>query len=272
MSSSGRGQLGKMTQSIQGTGPIRVIVADDHAILRQGLAILLEAQPAVTVVAQAGDGREAVEATGTFKPDVAIIDVAMPQLNGIEATRQIKARFPTTKVVILSAYGDAAALGEAITAGASAFIIKKSDIEELVLALKLVMSGNTYFSRELSERLDVTEVVFAARNHTALPSDLTSREREVLQLIAEGNTMKAVASLLFISVKTVEGHNSRIMAKAGAKNRADLVRYAIGAGLVRFDATPSPGEPEQIDSSMESASNADESIGFGRSHEYFRAS
>src|SRR5688572_2845219 len=165
-----------MTQSMQGTGLIRVIVADDHANLRQGLAILLEAQQDVTVIAQAGDGREAVEVTGTFRPDVAIIDVAMPLLNGIEATRQIKARFPATKVVILSAYGDAAALGDAITAGASSFIIKKSDIDELVLALKLVMTGNTYFSRELSEHLDVAEVVFAARNQTALPSDLTSRE------------------------------------------------------------------------------------------------
>src|SRR5688572_16036157 len=155
MSSSGLGTVEKMTESIRGIGLIRVIVADDHAILRQGLAILLDAQPGVTVVAQAGDGREAVEVTGTFRPDVAIIDVSMPLLNGIEASRQIKTRFPRTKIVMLSAYGDAAALGEAITAGASGFIIKRSDIDELVLALKLVVTGNTYFSRELSEHLDV---------------------------------------------------------------------------------------------------------------------
>lgn len=227
-----------MKQRGGGKGPIRVILVDDHAILRQGLVLLLDAQPEVTVVAQASDGRQAIEETATWRPDVVIMDVAMPLMNGIEATRQIKVRFPATKVVILSAYGDAAAMRDALGAGASAFIIKRSDVEELVLALKLVMSGNTYFSRELSEHLDVGEIAFAARNQAPSPNDLTAREREILQLIAEGHTMKSVAAQLFISAKTVEGHNSRIMAKAGTKNRAGLIRYAIGAGLVQFDAAP----------------------------------
>lgn len=214
---------------------MRVVLADDHAILRRGLKILLDAQPGVKVVAEASNGREAVDETARCRPDVVIMDLAMPRLNGFEATRLIRARFPSVKVVILSAYGDATAVGQAMAAGASAFIIKRSDIEELTLALSLVTTGNTYFSRELTERLDVAEIAYTARSQKVSHSDLTAREREVLQLIAEGQTMKSIAAVLFISAKTVEGHNSRIMAKIGAKNRADLVRYAIGAGLVRFD-------------------------------------
>ncbi len=220
---------------------MRVILADDHAILRRGLTILLEARPEVTVVAEASDGREAIDLTERLRPDVVIMDVAMPRFNGIQATREIRARFPQTKVVILSAHGDPDSLGHAMVAGASAFLIKRSDIDELVLALTLVATGNTYFSRELAEHMDVSEIVHAARSRESTDSDLTAREREVLQLIAEGHTMKSIAGLLCISPKTVEGHNGRIMAKAGAKNRADLVRYAIGAGLVRFDDVPKHG-------------------------------
>jgi DNA-binding NarL/FixJ family response regulator len=177
-----------------------------------------------------------VEVTERCRPDVVIMDVSMPRLNGVEATRQIHARFPSTKVVILSAYGDAGAVGQALAAGAAGFIIKRSDIDELVLALRMVTTGNTYISTELAEQMDVAELVFAARSGALAQVELTDREREVLQLIVEGHTMRAIAEMLVISAKTVEGHNSRIMAKAGAKNRADLVRYAIEAGLVQFDS------------------------------------
>ena len=145
---------------------------------------------------------------------------------------------PATRVIILSAYGDAAAIGQAIAAGASGFIIKRSDVDELVLALQLVTSGNTYFSQELAEQMDLTEIAFAARTQADSHSGLTDREREVLQLIAEGHTMKEIADILVISPKTVEGHNSHIMAKIGARNRADLVRYAMGVGLVHPDTPP----------------------------------
>jgi len=199
-----------------------------------------------------------VDETERCRPDVVIMDVAMPRLNGIEATRLIRAQFPATKVVILSAYGDAAALGQAMSAGASAFIIKRSDIEELALALRLVATGNTYFSRELAESLDVAEITHTARSQPSTRSDLTHREREVLQLIAEGQTMKSIAATLFLSPKTVEGHNGRIMSKVGAKNRADLVRFAIGAGLVRFDTTPGANMPEPGSADRTAAPKIDE--------------
>lgn len=215
---------------------LRVLLADDHVVLRHALATLLASRPDVEVVAEASDGREAIDAVERCHPDVVIMDVGMPRMNGIEATRQIHSRFPATRVVMLSAYGDAGSVGDALAAGACGFIIKRSDIDELVLALHLVATGNVYVSSELAEHMDIGEVTFAAKNQSQSPSGLTDREREVLQLIAEGHTMRVIAQMLVISVKTVEGHNSRIMAKVGAKNRADLVRYAIGAGLVRPEA------------------------------------
>lgn len=225
MENGPRGKIGRPA--------LRVVLADDHAILRHALATLLDAQSDLQVIAEAADGREAIEATERHRPDVVIMDVGMPRLNGIEATRQIHARFPSTKVLILSAYGDAASVGNALAAGACGFIIKRSDIDELVLALRLVTTGNVYVSRELAEHMDIGELTFSARNRGAEASALTDREREVLQLIAEGHTLRAIADILILSPKTVEGHNSRIMAKVGARNRADLVRYALGAGLVR---------------------------------------
>ena len=231
----------KGQRNMAGRPALRLVLADDHAILRHALATLLDAQADVQVVAQASDGREAIDATERLRPDVAIMDVGMPRMNGIEATRQIHERFPGTKVIVLSAYGDSAAVGGALAAGACGFIIKRSDIEELVLALRLVATGNVYVSRELAEQMDIGELTFAARNHGQQSTSLTEREREVLQLIAEGHTLRAIADLLVLSPKTVEGHNSRIMAKVGARNRADLVRYAVGAGLVRTERLSDTG-------------------------------
>lgn len=219
---------------------MRVVLADDHRLLREALATLLDARPEVTVVGQASDGREAVEVVSGCLPDVVLMDVAMPLLNGIEATRQIHARAPRIRIIILSAYGDATSLGHAVAAGAAGYMIKRSDIEELVMAIRLVMSGNSYFSQELTQQMDVAEIVFAARRDATSSFALTGREREILQLIGEGYTMKAIADSLFLSVKTVEGHNSRIMAKLGSKNRADLMRRALDAGLVQFDSNREP--------------------------------
>ncbi|MGB8224552.1 MAG: response regulator transcription factor, partial [Polyangiales bacterium] len=247
---------------------LRILLVDDHVLLRRGLALLLDARPELTVVGEFANGREAVLAVANLRPDVVIMDVAMPTMDGLQATKIIRERFPLTKVVILSAYGDPESLGQAIAAGASAFIIKRSDIDELALALQLVSSGNTYFSRELAEHLDIGEIVQAAKNRTPSSSDLTPREREILQLIAEGHTMRAIASMLVISAKTVEGHNGRIMAKVAVKNRADLVRYAIEAGLVRFDAGPSRHAPTTPETSE--AVDAEEVV--EDSDEYYRAS
>lgn len=232
---------------------VRVLLADDHVLLRHALATLLDARPDVTVVGEASDGREVIEATANCNPDVVLMDVAMPGLNGIEATRQIRARFPSTRVLILSAYGDAMAVGQAVAAGASGFIIKRSDIDELVLALQIVTSGNVYYSRELTRQMDIAEVAFAARTQSSHHSNLTAREREVLQLVTEGHTMRAIAEMLVISVKTVEGHNSRIMAKVGARNRADLVRFAIGTGLVQVDLSADWAERRAPDAPRDQA-------------------
>ncbi|MCZ7576043.1 MAG: response regulator transcription factor [Dehalococcoidia bacterium] len=150
------------------------------------LATLLGSRPGLEIVAEVADGHAAIEATEQWHPDVVIMDVGMPRMNGIEATRQIRARFPVTKIVILSAYGDAAVVGEALAAGACGFIIKRSDIDELALALRLIATGNVYVSSELAAHMDIAEVTFAAINNSQTPSGLTAREREVLQLIAEG--------------------------------------------------------------------------------------
>lgn len=215
--------------------PIRVVLADDHSVLRHALATLLDARPDVSVVAQAADGNEAVDLAITHRPDVVLMDVAMPRLNGVEATRQIRLKDRSVRVLMLTALSDARLVAEAIDAGASGFIVKRSDIDELVLALQLVITGNSYFSRELAEQMDIAEVAFGAHRRELNPNHLTDREREVLHLIAQGHTLRSIAELLVISVKTAEGHNSRIMAKLGVKNRAELVRYAVSSGLVHLD-------------------------------------
>ncbi len=205
----------------------------------RGLSILLTAHPEVSVVAEVTNGLDAITETARLRPDVVIMDLAMPRIDGIEATRAIKSKFPAIKVLILTAFGDATAVSHAMAAGATAFVVKRSDMDELMLALRLVMTGNTYFSRELAESLDVAEITQTAKSIGKSEHDLTPREQEVLLLIAEGHTMKSVGQILSISPKTAEGHNRRIMEKTGAKNRAHLMRFAIGSGLVRFDS-PAP--------------------------------
>jgi DNA-binding NarL/FixJ family response regulator len=228
------------------------------------LALLLDARPELTVVGEVANGREAVLAVAELRPDVVIMDVAMPVMDGFQATKLMQERFPLTKVVILSAYGDPESLGLAVAAGASAYIIKRSDIDELALALQLVSTGNTYFSRELAEHLDIPEIVHAAKSRAPSISDLTARERQVLQLIAEGHTMKSIGPMLGISAKTVEGHNGRIMAKLAARNRADLVRHAIEAGLVRFDVDP--GRHSSTRPATDEGASASEYLRVAREH------
>jgi DNA-binding NarL/FixJ family response regulator len=217
---------------------IRILLVDDHAVIRQALRMLLESQAELEVVADVENGREAVTAVEKYAPDVVLMDVVMPGLNGLEATRQIRRSAPNTRVVMLSGFVDEDQLLDSLRAGASGYIIKKSDVSELVLAIQTVHRGNSYFSSALSEGFDLAEVLYQAKRsdqRTGVEA-LTSREREVLQLIAEGHTNQGIANALFISVKTVEAHKAHIMAKLHARNRTDLIRYAIRKGIVRLES------------------------------------
>ncbi|MCK9486218.1 MAG: response regulator transcription factor [Dehalococcoidia bacterium] len=220
---------------------IRLLVADDHALLRQALRMLLEAQPGLEVVGEATNGRDAVEAAERLAPDVVLMDMVMPGLNGIDATRQIVKRSPSTRVLILTAYLEDERLLQALRAGASGYVVKNSDMEELLLAIQSVRRGNTYFSTSVSEEISVNDVLMQAKQPEGKTGydTLTPREREVLQLIAEGLSNQAIADELVISVKTVEAHRAHIMTKLHAKNRTDLIRYAIRRGLVSLDGASS---------------------------------
>lgn len=222
--------------------PFRVILADDHTLLRQALKLLLEAHPEVTVVGEAADGYEAVSLADQLHPDVVLMDINMPRLNGIEATRQIVKRHPGVRVIIVSAYSERRQLVDSVRAGAIGYLVKRSDIDEVILAVRMVYSGNPYFSAELAGSMNVAELLYDARSEagrTAADS-LTPREREVVQLLAEGFTCRASAERLVLSEKTVEGHCARAMAKLGTRTRADLVRVAIRDGIVGFREVDPP--------------------------------
>jgi len=221
-----------------GSQRIRLLVADDHALLRQALRVLLEAQDGLEVVGEATNGRDAVDAAERLMPDVVLMDMVMPGLNGIEATRQILKRAPGIKVLILTAYLEDERLLQALRAGAAGYVVKNSDMEELLLAIRSVYRGNTYFSTAVSDEISVNEVMLQAKQPEGRTGYelLTNREREVLQLIAEGLSNQAIADELVISVKTVEAHRSHIMTKLHAKNRTDLIRYAIRRGLVGLES------------------------------------
>jgi two-component system response regulator NreC len=220
------------------TRGVKVLLVDDHVVMRQALRMLLEAQNELDVVADVENGRQAVQAVERLQPDVVLMDVVMPGLNGLEATRQIRRIAPSTRVVMLSGFVDEDQLLDALRAGASGYIIKKSDISELVLAIQTVHRGNSYFSSALSEGFDLAEVLYQSKrpDQRTGADSLTPREREVLQLIAEGHTNQGIANELYISVKTVEAHKSHIMSKLHARNRTDLIRYAIRKGIVRMES------------------------------------
>ncbi len=220
------------------SAPIRVLVADDHAVIRQGLKMLLESRPEIDVIGDCENGREALLMVEGSKPDVVLMDVVMPGLNGIEATRQIRRASPATRVVILSGFVDEEQITGAIRAGASGYLVKNSDVSELVLAIQTVHRGNQYYSAALSEGFDIPELQLQARRpdqRTGVDA-LTPREREVLQLIAEGRTNQQVADELVVSIKTVEAHKAHIMDKLKAKSRTDLIRYALKRGIVKLES------------------------------------
>lgn len=214
-------------------GPIRVLLADDHAVLRQALRLLLEMHDEVEVVADVGDGRLAVEAAQRLVPDVVLMDLAMPGLNGVEATRQLTQRVRGVRVLILTGYADDERILDALRAGASGYVIKRSDINELLLAIQSVHRGNPYISASIAEGRSAIELLIQAQSSKAGAGErLTEREREILQLVAEGHSNQSIADRLVVSVKTVEAHKAHIMGKLGAQKPADLIRYALRKGII----------------------------------------
>ena len=208
---------------------IRVIIVDDHHLVRQGLRQLLEREFDIQVVAEAADGQEAVNTVGRHRPDVVVMDVEMPGINGIEATGRIRTEYPGTQVVMLSMHSDPVLIRRAIDRGAKGYVLKKSIGLELVKAIRTVCSGVTYHSRSLEQAEYAVE---QPPRSTTL--QLTVREREVLRLIAAGNTNQQIAETLRISIKTVEIYRSKLMAKLGTHNLPDLIRTAIRLGLVEL--------------------------------------
>lgn len=212
---------------------IKLLVADDHKIFRQGIKMLLEEESDLQVVGEASDGREAVKKATELKPDVILMDIAMANLNGLEATRQIKKQLPSAKVIMVTMHKNEEYVLQSFQAGASGFILKEGAVEELVSAIRSINSGKSFLSPSISKTLIDAYMRKMETGKTETPFDLlTDREREVLQLIAEGYTNREVAKSLFISVKTVEAHRAHIMQKLNIHDIAKLVKYAIQKGLV----------------------------------------
>jgi DNA-binding NarL/FixJ family response regulator len=215
---------------------IRVILADDHRIVRQGLKAALDKVEGIEVVATARDGRETVRLVQRLEPDLVVMDVFMPDLNGIEATRQISAENTSCRVLGLSMYSDKRSIDKMLKSGASGYLLKDCSLEELVEAIRTVSRGGIYLSKEITKvvvedlvRSDAQGAPSGAR------ASLTQREREVLQLLAEGKSTRETADILNVSVKTVEAHRRQIMEKLKTPNLAELIKYAIREGITSLD-------------------------------------
>jgi DNA-binding NarL/FixJ family response regulator len=207
---------------------IRVMLADDHAVVRHGFSMILAAEPDMEVIAEVSNGREALEVGEKLKPDVCVMDVTMPELNGIEATRRLSAASPKTRVLALSMHKDSVYVREILRAGAKGYLLKDSSPKDFLKAVRTVAVGRGFLSPEVSET-----VLDDYRKHVTNPIDLlTSREREVLQLIAESKTNKEIASALNLSVYTVEAHRGRIMEKLNLHSIGEIVRFAVRNGLI----------------------------------------
>jgi DNA-binding NarL/FixJ family response regulator len=213
---------------------ISVLLADDHTVVRQGLRVLLEVEADIQVVGEAETGRQAVQMVKKLKPDVIVLDVAMPVLNGLEATRQIAREAHSTKVLILSSYSDDEYVQQLIEAGAIGYLVKQTAANDLLKAIREAVKGNAYFSPSISRRLlDQCREAFEKGSPVRKSGPhLTSRENEVLQLIAEGQANKQIAAELNISIKTVEKHRQQVMNKLNIHDVAGLTRHALSRGII----------------------------------------
>ena len=216
---------------------LRVFLADDHAVVREGLKALINGQAGMEVVGEAGDGRTACDRAREIRPDVVVMDVSMPEMNGVQATRQLRSQCPEVKVLALTVHEERSYLRELIEAGAAGYILKRSAAEDLVHAVQVVARGDVYLDPS------VTAVVLGKLSRTRPPSDssgleLSDRETEVLQLIAQGHSNKEIAGRLKISIKTVETYKARSMEKLGLTGRADIVRFALQKGWLKDTGRP----------------------------------
>jgi DNA-binding NarL/FixJ family response regulator len=212
---------------------ISVLLVDDHTVVRQGLRALLSAEEDIEVQGEAENGRQAVILAKKLVPDVVVMDVAMPLLNGLEATRQILKAVPSAKVLVLTSYGDDDCVAQMMDAGASGYLIKQTAANDLLKAIREVQRGNAYFSPAIARRLrDQCREAFTTGQSPRKATELTSREGEVLQLIAEGFSNKQIAAELSISIKTVEKHRQQVMNKLNIHDVAGLTRYAISKGMI----------------------------------------
>ncbi|RLL69629.1 response regulator transcription factor [Streptomyces sp. Z26] len=215
-----------------GTPRTRILLADDHALVRRGVRYILDNEPDLTVVAEAGDGAEAVERARAVRPDLAVLDIAMPRLTGLQAARELARLLPEVRILILTMYDNEQFLFEALRAGASGYVLKSVADRDLVEACRAAMRDEPFLYPGAVDAL-IRNYLDRARDGSAPPAKaITDREEEVLKLVAEGHTSKGIADLLVISVKTVERHRANLLHKLGLKDRLELTRYAIRAGLI----------------------------------------
>ena len=212
--------------------PIKVLVADDHTLVREGLRALLDADKEIEVVCEACNGIEALEMVRKCKPDIAVLDIAMPKLNGLLVTERIRSEIPDTKVLVLSMYGEEEYVTQALRSGASGFILKDAAASDLISALKAIHTGERYLSPTVSWQLVKKYVVNDKLPEVKEKKRLTNREKEILQLIAEGYTNSEIARILKLSIKTVQTHRTHVMQKLDIHSIAGLTRHAIKIGLV----------------------------------------
>ena len=214
---------------------IRVLLAEDHTIVRQGIAALLGAESDMEVVGEASNGLEAIELAKKLSPEVILMDIGMRQLNGLEATREIKRQFPSMKILVLTMYENEEWIFQILKAGASGYLIKDSAMTDLTSALRAVYQGDSYLSPSISKMVIEEYIRKAESGEKKGVEDLLSgREREILQLIAEGNSVPQISSLLCISKKTVEAHKTHIMEKLNIHDKVGLIKYAIRSGLTKL--------------------------------------
>jgi DNA-binding NarL/FixJ family response regulator len=211
---------------------VRILLVDDHAVVREGLKRLIADQPDIEVVGEASDGHEAIEHVKTLRPDVVMMDVSMPHMSGVEATRELKGICPDTRILALTVHEDDAYVRAFLKAGAAGYLLKRAPTEELVRAIRAVASGGVYVDPRVTSRL-VHTLSHAERPGAAATMDLSERESEVLRLIARGYANKEIAAQLNLSVKTVETYKARSMEKLGLRSRVDIVRVAVERGWLQ---------------------------------------